>query len=103
MPSVAGCDEQVVARQSYAVAGVQLALEKGEIDGDCGGWTSIPQDWLRDRKIKVLIRLSPTLAAGMDRDVPFAGDLLHGERDRVAGEAAGIRVRRHEEGHVLVR
>jgi len=69
--------------QGYAgSADKRLALEKGEIDGDCGGWTSIPQDWLRDRKIKVLIRLSPTLAAGMDRDVPFGGDLLHDQRDR---------------------
>ena len=69
--------------QGYAgSADKRLALEKGEIDGDCGGWTSIPQDWLRDRKINVLIRLSPTLAAGMDPDVPFAGDLLHDERDR---------------------
>jgi len=69
--------------QGYAgSADKRLALEKGEIDGDCGGWTSIPQDWLRDRKINVLIRLSPTLSAGMDPDVPFGGDLLRDERDR---------------------
>jgi len=69
--------------QGYAgSADKRLALEKGEIDGDCGGWTSIPQDWLRDRKINVLIRLSPTLSAGMERDVPFGGDLLRDERDR---------------------
>jgi len=39
----------------------RLAVEKGEIDGDCGGWTSVPDDWLRDRKINVMVRLSPTL------------------------------------------
>jgi len=69
--------------QGYAgSADKRLALEKGEIDGDCGGWTSIPQDWLRTRQINVVIRLSPTLAAGMDRDVPFGGDLLRDARDR---------------------
>ena len=69
--------------QGYAgSADKRLALEKGEIDGDCGGWTSIPEDWLRNGKINVLLRLSPTLVAGMDRDVPFGGDLLDNARDR---------------------
>ena len=69
--------------QGYAgSADKRLALEKGEIDGDCGGWTSIPQDWLREHKIDVVVRLSPTLTAGMDRNVPFAGDLVGNERDR---------------------
>jgi hypothetical protein len=69
--------------QGYAgSADKRLALEKGEIDGDCGGWTSIPEDWLRNGKINVLLRLSPTLVAGMDRNVPFGGDLLDNARDR---------------------
>jgi len=59
----------------------RLAVEKGEIDGDCGGWTSVPDDWLRDRKINVMIRLAPTLLAGMDGGVPYGGDLV-----RDAGE-----------------
>jgi hypothetical protein len=42
---------------------------------DCGGWTSVPEDWLRERKINVMIRLSPTLVAGMDKSVPWGGDL----------------------------
>ena len=37
---------------------------------------------LRAGKISVVVRLSPTLLPGMDRDVPFAGDLLRDERDR---------------------
>jgi tripartite-type tricarboxylate transporter receptor subunit TctC len=69
--------------QGYAgSADKRLALEKGEIDGDCGGFTSLPEDWLRGRKIDVLVRLSPTLVAGLDRNVPFGGDLLGSERDR---------------------
>jgi hypothetical protein len=60
----------------------RLAVEKGEIDGDCGGWTSVPDDWLRDRKINVMIRLSPTLVPGMDRNVPFGGDLVRDAGER---------------------
>jgi tripartite-type tricarboxylate transporter receptor subunit TctC len=60
----------------------RLAVEKGEIDGDCGGWTSVPDDWLRDRKINVMIRLSPTLVAGMDGSVPFGGDLVRDASER---------------------
>jgi hypothetical protein len=60
----------------------RLAVEKGEIDGDCGGWTSVPDDWLRDRKINVMIRLSPTLVRGMDGSVPFGGDLVRDAGER---------------------
>jgi len=69
--------------QGYAgSADKRLALEKGEIDGDCGGWASIPQDWLRGNKINVVVRLSPTLLPGIDANVPFGGDLLREERAR---------------------
>jgi hypothetical protein len=62
--------------QGYAgSAAKRLAIERGEIDGDCGGWTSVPEDWLRERKISVVIRLSPTLIAGMDQTGPWGGDL----------------------------
>ncbi len=63
-------------------AAKRLAVEKGEVDGDCGGWTSIPQDWLRERKIDVVVRLSSVLLPGMDAAIPFAGDLLNSARDR---------------------
>jgi tripartite-type tricarboxylate transporter receptor subunit TctC len=60
----------------------RLAVERGEVDGDCGGWTAIPADWLRDRSVDVIVRLSPTLLPGMDDKVPFAGDLLTTPRGR---------------------
>jgi len=69
--------------QGYAgSADKRLAVERHEIDGDCGGWTAVPDDWLRDKKINVVVRLSPTLVAGMDKNVPFGGDLVKNERDR---------------------
>jgi tripartite-type tricarboxylate transporter receptor subunit TctC len=69
--------------QGYAgSADKRLAVDRGEIDGDCGGWTSVPEDWLRDGKINVMIRLSPTLVAGMDKDVPWGGDLVKDANER---------------------
>ena len=60
----------------------RLAVERREIDGECGGWTSVPEDWLRDNKINVLVRLSPTLVPGMNAAVPFGGDLVKNEAER---------------------
>jgi tripartite-type tricarboxylate transporter receptor subunit TctC len=54
----------------------RVAIERGELDGDCGSWTSMPEDWLRDGKITLLVRFSKTLAPGMPADLPFGGDLL---------------------------
>src|SRR5262249_14665035 len=51
--------------QGYAgSADKRLALEKGEIDGDCGGFTTLSEDALRSGKINVVLRLSPTVLPG---------------------------------------
>ena len=42
----------------------------------------MPQDWLRDGKVDVIVRLSATLLPDMDAKIPFAGDLLNSPRDR---------------------
>ncbi len=63
-------------------AEMRLAVEKGEVDGSCGGWTAMPDNWLTEYKINVIVRLSPTLLPGMDKGVPYAGDLVKTERER---------------------
>ena len=69
--------------QGYAgSADKRLAVERREIDGDCGGWTSVPEDWLRDKKINIVVRLSPTLVPGLNAVVPFGGDLTKDARER---------------------
>ncbi len=54
----------------------QLAMERGELDGECGAWTSIPTEMLRDKKINTLVRFTPVRVAGMPEDMPYAGDLV---------------------------
>jgi tripartite-type tricarboxylate transporter receptor subunit TctC len=69
--------------QGYAgSAAKRLAIEKGEIDGECGGFTAMPDDWLRDRKVVILLRLLRTLVPRLDPAVPYAGDFLSNDRDR---------------------
>lgn len=36
----------------------RLAIERGELDGDCGSFNSIPVDWVRDKKINAFVRMS---------------------------------------------
>jgi len=54
----------------------RIAIERGELDGDCGSWTSMPEEWLRDSKITVHIRFSRTLVPGMPVSAAAARDLL---------------------------
>jgi tripartite-type tricarboxylate transporter receptor subunit TctC len=52
----------------------QFAIERGELDGDCGAWTSIPPNWLKDKKVTVLLRISPYRPANMPKSIPSALD-----------------------------
>ncbi|MFN3890942.1 MAG: Bug family tripartite tricarboxylate transporter substrate binding protein [Beijerinckiaceae bacterium] len=54
----------------------RIAIERGELDGDCGSWTSLPDDWLRDNKINLFVRFSRNTTADMPKDITFAGSLL---------------------------
>ena len=53
----------------------RLALERGELEGNCGSWSAMPQDWLVHAKINPLVRFSPTRPADMPPGVPFIEDL----------------------------
>ena len=53
----------------------RLAIERGELDGDCGSFSSIPPDWISQKKINPLLRFSPSPIAGLADDVPFIVDL----------------------------
>ncbi|MDP2354846.1 MAG: hypothetical protein Q8M31_02145 [Beijerinckiaceae bacterium] len=54
----------------------RIAIERGELDGDCGSWTSLPDDWLRDKKINLFVRFSKNLTHDMPKDLLYAGSLL---------------------------
>ena len=60
----------------------RIAIERGELDGDCGSWTSMPEEWLRDSKITIHVRFSRTLVPGMPPSAAAARDILTDPRKR---------------------
>jgi tripartite-type tricarboxylate transporter receptor subunit TctC len=52
----------------------QFAIERGELDGDCGAWTSIPPNWLTEKKVNVLLRIAPYRPSNMPTSIPSAID-----------------------------
>ncbi len=60
----------------------RIAIERGELDGDCGAWSSIPVEWIKEKKINPVIRSSPATAPDMPPNVPFSIDIAPNERAR---------------------
>jgi hypothetical protein len=60
----------------------RIAIERGELDGDCGSWTSLPEEWLRDQKITIHIRYSRTLVPGMPASALIAREVLTDPKKR---------------------
>jgi tripartite-type tricarboxylate transporter receptor subunit TctC len=63
-------------------AQTRLAIERGELDGDCGAWSSVPQDWVANNKINPLLKFTRLPIPGLAGDVPYAGDLAPSEETR---------------------
>jgi len=52
----------------------RLAIERGELEGDCGSWSSITPEWRQSKKVNPFVRFSKGKTPDMP-DVPFIGDL----------------------------
>jgi tripartite-type tricarboxylate transporter receptor subunit TctC len=59
-----------------------LAVERGELDGGCITWASLPAKWVTDKLITPVLRLSNATAPGLPASVPNAYDVAANERDR---------------------
>jgi tripartite-type tricarboxylate transporter receptor subunit TctC len=51
-----------------------LAIERGELDGDCSDYSSIPRDWLTANKARPFVRFTKEKSEDMPDSIPFAGD-----------------------------
>jgi tripartite-type tricarboxylate transporter receptor subunit TctC len=63
-------------------ADVRIAIERGELDGDCGSWSSIPEDWPKSPKFHAVLRTAANLPEGMSPDVPYVLDIAPDEAAR---------------------
>jgi tripartite-type tricarboxylate transporter receptor subunit TctC len=62
----------------------RLAVERGETDGNCGAWSSIPSDWIEQRRIFPIIRSGPVLPPDLPPDVPYSVDIAPSGREAAA-------------------
>lgn len=51
-----------------------IAIERGELDADCGSWSSVPADWLREKKVFPVVTFSAGRVDGLPDNVRFIGD-----------------------------
>jgi tripartite-type tricarboxylate transporter receptor subunit TctC len=49
----------------------RLALERGELEGNCGSWSAMPQDWIVNNRINALVRFASKRPADMAEAVPY--------------------------------
>ncbi len=48
----------------------RLALERGELEGNCGSWSAMPQDWIVNNRINALVRFASKRPPDMPEAVP---------------------------------
>ena len=63
---------------------VQLAVERGEVDGECGTPELVPEDWWRDKKASMVLRMSEAKTPEIPDDVPWIGSFVKSEEDMQA-------------------
>jgi tripartite-type tricarboxylate transporter receptor subunit TctC len=59
-----------------------IAVERGELDGGCMTWASLPPHWIADKLITPIMRVTSATAPDLPAAVPSAFDLLAQDRDR---------------------
>lgn len=62
-------------------AEMRIAIERGELDGDCGAWGSTPQSWIKDKKINMVVRFSKASAPDMPA-LPYILDFTKTQEQR---------------------
>jgi tripartite-type tricarboxylate transporter receptor subunit TctC len=75
----------IAVRQVTGYAGSaqqRLAIERGELDGDCGAWSSVTPDWIEHHRVSPLIKFTPMDVPKLPPGVPFAGDLAPNKEAR---------------------
>jgi len=59
-----------------------IAVERGELEGGCMTWSSLPPAWISGNKIDPIMRVTSGTAPDLRPGVPSAFDLLTDDRDR---------------------
>ncbi len=60
----------------------RLAVERGELDGDCSGFNGIPPDWLREGKAHPFVRFAEKPTLGVPDSAVYVRDLAKTDEQR---------------------
>ncbi len=63
---------------------VHLAVERGEVDGECGTLEGMPENWFAEHKINMVLRMSETKTPEIPDDVPWVGEFVTSQEDMKA-------------------
>jgi len=63
-------------------AEVRLAIERGELDGDCGSFSSIPIEWLRDGLAHPFVRFTEERPAEVPESAIYVGEFAKSEEQK---------------------
>jgi tripartite-type tricarboxylate transporter receptor subunit TctC len=55
---------------------VHLAIERGELDGECGSKEGMPESWFSENKIAVVVRLLEAKSPEVPEGVPWVGEFV---------------------------
>lgn len=59
-----------------------LAIQRGELDGDCGSFSSIPKEWIDNRRINLIYRSTEKVLPGLPLATPYVMDLIKRPEDK---------------------
>ena len=59
-----------------------IAIERGELDGECGSWSTVSTDWVSRKLVIPFVRFSPVSPPDLPPGVPFIGDLAKTQEQR---------------------
>ena len=62
-------------------AEVHLAMERGEVDGECGTADGMPENWIEEKKALVVLKTAPGDGYGIPRGTTWLGDHLKSKAD----------------------
>ena len=60
----------------------RIAIERGELEGHCGAWVILPQDWRTNKQLLPFVRFSRVALPDMPASAVFAGDVVTNDDDR---------------------
>jgi tripartite-type tricarboxylate transporter receptor subunit TctC len=94
--TVVGANEDIQTRILKSIFGVdvhqvsgypgsaeeKLAVERGELEGGCGAWSSVPEEWVKKNLVTSVFRSASTVPPDMPKDIPYLMDIAKTDRDK---------------------